>query len=171
VLEMPPATHEIIAYTDLLEVRGEVKAWPPRRILDVLNGEQTPYLTVEQASIIPLSQWGKGEPATVGSVVLNKREIILVWLVRETTVQAPKSATVHKVPRRVVIYAGPFVAQGSIHAIREGTLTQALDAMREAFIAVTEPSILCLTAEGLSLKGGIVLGLNKERLMAMQVGE
>jgi len=89
VLEMPPAIHEIIAYTDLLEVRGEVRAWPPRRILDVLNGEQTPYLTVEQASIIPLSQWGKGQPATVESIVLNKSEIILVWLVRETTVQHP----------------------------------------------------------------------------------
>lgn len=171
MLEMPPAIHEIIAYTDLLEVRGEVNAWPPRRILDVLNGEQTPYLTVEQASIIPLSQWGKGQPATVESIVLNKSEIILVWLVRETTVQAPESATVHKVPRRVIIYAGPFVAQGNIHALREGTLTQAIDAMREVFIAVTDPSVLCLSAAGLALKGGIVLGLNKERMMAMQAGE
>jgi hypothetical protein len=168
---MPPAIHEIIAYTDLLEVRGEVSAWPPRRILDVLNGEQTPYLAVEQASIIPLSQWGMGEPATAESVVLNKREIVLVWLVRETTVQAHESATVHKLPRRVMIYAGPFVAQGNIHAIREGTLTQALDAMRETFIAVTDPSILCLSVEGLALKGGIVVGLNRERLSAMQVGE
>jgi hypothetical protein len=171
VLEMPPAIHEIIAYTDLLEVRGEVTAWPPRRILDVLNGEQTPYLTVEQASVIPLSQWGKGEPATVQSVVLNKSEVILVWLVRETTVEPPESVTVHKVPQRVIVYTGPFVVQGSIHVLREGTLTQALDAMREAFIAVTDPSLLCLSAEGLALKGGIVLGLNKERLMAMQVGE
>lgn len=77
----------------------------------------------------------------------------------------------HKVPRRVLVYTGPFIAQGSIHALREGTLTQALDAMREVFIAVTGPSVLCLSAEGLALKGGIVLALNKERMMAMQVGE
>jgi hypothetical protein len=171
VLEMPPAIHEIIAYTDLLEVRGEVKAWPPRRILDVLNGQQTPYLTVEQASIIPLAQWGRDQPATVDSIVLNKSEIIMVWLVQESTVKAPESATVHKVPRRVIVYAGPFIAQGSIHALSEGTLTQTLDAMREDFIALTDPSVLCLSAEGLALKGGIVLGLNKERVMAMQVGE
>jgi len=43
--------------------------------------------------------------------------------------------------------------------------------MREVFIAVTGPSVLCLSAEGLALKGGIVLALNKERMMAMQVGE
>jgi hypothetical protein len=169
--EMPPAIHEIIAYTDLLEVRGKVKAWPPRRILDVLNGQQTPYLTVEQASVIPLSQWGQGQPATVDSIVLNKAEIIMVWLVRETKVEAPEFATVHKVPRRVIAYAGPFVIQGRIHAIREGTLSQALDAMREDFIALTNPSILCLSADGLSLKEGIVLALNKERIAAVQVGE
>jgi hypothetical protein len=169
--EMPPAIHEIIAYTDLLEVRGEVKAWPPRRILDVLNGQQTPYLTMEQASVIPLSQWGQGQPAIVDSIVLNKSEIIMVWLVRETKVEAPEFATIHKVPRRVIAYAGPFVVQGSIHAIREGTLSQALDAMREDFIALTNPSILCLSVDGLSLKGGIVLALSKERIAAMQVGE
>ena len=169
--DMPPAIHEIIAYTDLLEVRGKVKAWPPRRILDVLNGQQTPYLTLEEASLIPLSQWGEGQPAAVESVVLNRSEIIIVWLVRETKVEAPESATVHRVPRRVIAYAGPFIAQGYMHMMREGTLSQALDATREEFIALTDPSALCLSVEGLSLKGGIVLGLNRERIMAMQVGE
>jgi hypothetical protein len=169
--EMPPAIHEIIVYTDLLEVRGTVKAWPPRRILDVLNAQQTPYLDLEEASIIPLSQWGQGQPATVQSVVVNKAEIIIVWLVRETRVEAPEFATVHRVPRRVIAYAGPFIAQGNIHVMREGTLSQALDSMREEFIPLTEPSALCLSAEGLSLKGGILLGVNRERIMAMQVAE
>jgi hypothetical protein len=169
--EMPPAIHEIIVYTDLLEVRGTVKAWPPRRMLDVLNAQQTPYLELGKASVIPLSQWGQDQPATVQSIVLNKSEMILVWLVRETKVEAPEFATTHRVPRRVIAYTGPFIVQGIMHMMREGTLSQALDSVREEFIPLTEPSALCLSAEGLSLKGGIVLGLNKERIMAMQVGE
>jgi hypothetical protein len=169
--DLPPAIHEIIVYTDLLEIRGEVKAWPPRRILDVLNGKQTPYLTVEKASLIPLSRWGQGQPATVDSIVLNKSEILLLWLVRETKVEAPEFTTVHKVRRRVIAYAGPFVARGSIHVIRESTLSQALDAMREDFIALTKPSMLCLSADGLSLKEGIIVALNRDRIAAMQVGE
>jgi hypothetical protein len=164
-----PAVHEIVAYTSHLEVRGEVRAWPPRRILDVLNSEQIPYLTVDQASVVPLSRWGKAQPAIAESVVLNKDEIILVWLVRETKIERPLLVTPHKTPQRITAYSGPFVAQGTLHIVREVTLAQALDAMSERFIALTEPSVLCLSVAELVLRGGIVLGLNKDRVMAMQV--
>jgi hypothetical protein len=164
-----PAIQEIVAFTGELEVRGEVSAWPPRRILDVLNSEQIPYLSVDQASIMPLSRWGKAQPAIADSIVLNKDEIILVWLVRETKVERPLLATAYKIPQPVIAYAGPFVAQGTLHIIREVTLAQALDAMSERFIALTDPSVLCLSVPELALRGGIVLGLNKDKVMAMQV--
>ena len=167
--DQTPAIHEVVAYTSQLEVRGEVRAWPPRRILDVLNSEQLPYLTVDQASIVPLSRWGKAQPAGAESVILNKDEIIMVWLVRETEVERPLLVAKHKIPQRVTAYAGPFVAQGTLHVIREVTLAQALDAMSERFIALTEPSVLCLSVAELVLRGGIVLGLNKDKVMAMQV--
>ena len=167
--EESPAVHEIIAYTSHLEVRGEVKAWPPRRILDVLNSQQMPYLNVDQASIVPLSRWGKVQPAVAESCVLNKSEIILVYLVRETKVERPLLATPYKVPQSITAYAGPFVAQGILHIIREATLAQALDVVGEQFIALTDPSVLSLSVPELVLKGGIVLCLNKDKLMAMQV--
>lgn len=167
--DVPPAIHEIAVYTDRLEVRGEVTAWPPRRILDLMNATQTPYLTVERASIMPLSRWGKAQPSVAESVVLNKDEIILVWLIRETEVESTELPSVHKVPRSVLAYAGPFVAQGDIHIIREATLSQAMDTMSDTFIALTNPSVYCLTVPGLILKEGIIVGLNKERVMAMQV--
>lgn len=167
--DLAPAIHEIAVYTDLLEIRGEVRAWPPRRILDVLNGTQTPYLTVEQAAVIPLSRWGKAQPTAVESLVLNKEEIILVSLIRETKVESGDFTTVHKIAQPVLAYAGPFIARGEMHILREATLSQALDAIRENFIALTDPSVYCLTVPGLTLKGGIVLGLNKDRVMAMQV--
>jgi len=169
VEDLAPAIHEIAVYTDLLEIRGEVRAWPPRRILDVLNGTQTPYLTVEQAAVIPLSRWGKAQPTAVESLVLNKEEIILVSLIRETKVESGDFTTVHKIAQPVLAYAGPFIARGEMHILREATLSQALDAIRENFIALTDPSVYCLTVPGLTLKGGIVLGLNKDRVMAMQV--
>ncbi len=167
--DLPPAISEIAVYTDLLEIRGEVRAWPPRRILDVLNGTQTPYLTVEQAAVIPLSRWGKAEPTAVESLVLNKEEIILVWLIRETKIETTEFTTVHKIAQQVLAYAGPFIVRGDLHTLREATLSQALDAIREKFIALTDPSVYCLTVPGLTLKGGIVLGLNKDRVTAMQV--
>jgi hypothetical protein len=166
--ETAPAIHDIVAYTDQLEVRGEVRAWPPRRILDVLNSRQTPYLTVDNASVMPLSRWGKAQAASAQAIVLNKAEIILVWLVRETAVEASEFATVHKVPQRVIAYAGSFVAQGTMHMIREATLSQALDAVSDQFIALTDPSVLCLPVAGISLEGGLVLCLNKGRIMAVQ---
>jgi hypothetical protein len=150
-------------------VKGEVRAWPPRRILDVLNNVQTPYLSVDQASVLPLSRWGKAQSTGAENIVLNKDELSLVWLVRETTVEPPKFATVHKVPQTVVAYVGPFVAQGSIHIVREATLGQALDTMKEQFIALTEPSVICLSAAGLTFRGGIVVAMNKARIMAIQV--
>ena len=169
--DMAPAVHEVLAYTDQLEVRGEVRALPPRRLLDVLNGVQTPYLTIENASVMPLSRWGKSQPSAARSVVLNKAEIAFVWLVQETRVETSDFVTVYKVPRQVILYSGPFVAHGVIHIIRERTLTQAMDAIREQFIAITSPSVVCLAVDGLTLKGSIVLCLNKDRIMAVQERE
>lgn len=166
--ETAPAIHTIVAYTDQLEVKGEAKAWPPRRILDLLNSKQTPYLTVDHASVMPLSRWGKAQPASAETIVLNKAEIVLVWLIKETTVTASEFVTVHKVPRRVIAYAGPFVAQGTMHIIREATLSQALDATSDQFVALTDPSVLCLPVTGISLEGGLVLCLNKDKLVAVQ---
>jgi hypothetical protein len=166
--ETTPAIHDIVAYTDQLEVRGEVKAWPPRRILDVLNSKQTPYLALDHASVMPLSRWGKAQPTSAETIVLNKAEIILVWLIKETEVGAPEFVTVHRIPQRVIAYAGPFVAQGTMHIMREATLSQALDAVSDQFVALTDPSVLCLPVTGISLQGGLVLCLNKGKIMALQ---
>ena len=164
---MPPAIHEIAVYTDVLEVKGEITAWPPRRVLDVLNDKQTAFLTVEQASVIPLSRWGKAQPTVLESITLNKQEIILVWLIRETKVESAEFVTIHKVPREMMAYAGPFVVQGTVHLIREATLGEALDVVKEDFIALTSPSVFCLTVPQLSLKEGAVLALNKNKTMAI----
>ena len=166
--ESKPAIHDIVAYTDQLEVRGVVKAWPPRRILDVLNSTQTLYLTVEDASVMPLSRWGKAQPATAPAIILNKAEIVLVWLVRESGVPASELSTVHKVPQKVIAYLGPFVAQGTMHIIREASLSQALDSASEQFLALTDPSMLCLSVAGISLEGGLVLCLNRGKIIAVQ---
>jgi phosphoribosylcarboxyaminoimidazole (NCAIR) mutase len=76
--------------------------------------------------------------------------------------------TVHKVPQRVVAYAGPFVAQGTMHIIMEATLSQALDVASEQFVALTNPSVLCVPVTGISLEGGLVLCLNRGKIMAVQ---
>lgn len=169
--DMSPAVHEVVAYTDHLEVRGEVSAMPPRRLVDVLNNPQTPYLIIEKASVMPLSRWGVSQPSIAENVVLNRDQIAFVWLLRETQVASDHFVTVHKVPRRAIVYIGPFVVQGTLHIIRERTLSQALDAIREQFIALTDPSAVCLSVDRLAPRGGIVCCLNRERIMAVQAME
>jgi len=164
---IPPATHEIAIYTDLLEVKGVITAWPPRRVLDVLNTKDMPLLTVERASMIPLSQWGKAQPTLAESIVLNKQEIVVVWPIRETNVETSDFVTIHKVPEKVIAYAGPFVIQGTIHVIREATLAQAWDSIREDFIALTDPSVFCLSAPQLTLRGGSVAAVNAQQTVAI----
>lgn len=167
----PPAIHEIAVYTDLLEVRGQMKAWPPRRVLDVLNNKQTPLLTVEQASVIPLSRWGKAQPSLVEYVTLNKQEITFVWPIRETKVESSEFVTIHKVPQQIMAYAGPFILQGTVHIIRDTALGEAWDTIREDFVALTGPSAFCLTVPGLRLSEGSVVALNKNKTMAIHSGE
>ncbi len=164
---LPPAIHEIAVYTDELEIKGEMKAWPPRRVLDVLNTEQTPFLTIERASVIPLTHWHKSRPSVVESITLNKQEIIFVWPIRETRVEVSEFITVHKVPQDMTAYAGPFVLQGTLHIISEASLAEAWDLIREDFAALTNPSVFCLTIPELALKQGAVAALNKHRTMAI----
>jgi hypothetical protein len=114
-----PAIHEVAVYTDELEVKGEMKAWPPRRVLDGLNSGQIPFLTIERASVIPLTHWGKSRPSVVDAITLNKQEIIFVWPIREAAVEVSEFKTVHKVPHDMIAYAGPFIFQGTLHRISE----------------------------------------------------
>lgn len=168
---LPPVTHEIAVYTDQLEVKGEITAWPPRRVLDVLNNKQAPFLTVEQASIVPLSRWGKAQPTAVQDIVLNKREIVFVWPIREEKVESSEFVTVHKVPREVLAYAGSFIFQGTMHMIREANLSDAWDIIKEDFLALTNPSVFCLTVPGLTFREGPVAVLSKEKTMAIHARE
>lgn len=163
----PPVIHEIAAYTSLLEVKGEIEVWPPRRVLDVMNNKQTPSLTVKGASIIPLSRWGKAQPTVVESITLNKQEIVFVWPIRETGVESAEFVTIHKVPRDILAYAGPFVVQGAVHIIREAGIGEIWDLTKEDFIALTSPSVFCLTVPEFGLSKGSVVALSKDKTMAI----
>jgi hypothetical protein len=165
--QLPAAIHEVGVYTDLLEVKGQIRAWPPRRVLDVLNSTQTSLLLVEQASLVPLARWGKAQPTVVEAITLNKREILFVWPTREAEVEKSDFMTVHKVPENVMAYAGPFIFRGTMHIISEASLHEAWDLIREDFAALTDPSVFCLTAPELSLREGAVVAFNKARTTAI----
>lgn len=142
-----------------------------------INNVDFAYLPVHEtrgrsnASVIPLSRWGKAQPSTASAVVLTKAQIAFVALLREAQVERSAFVTVHKVPQEVILYSGPFVAQGALHIVRERTLGQALDAIQDQFLALTNPSLLCLTLDGLALREMLVLCVNLRRIMAVQVRE
>ena len=92
----------------------------------------------------------------------------MAWLIEEMKVAGGEFITVQKVARPVTAYLGPFVIRGEMHAIQEVTLLQALDAVTEDFIALTEPSAVSVTSPWLSLKEGGIAAVRKSSLAALQ---
>lgn len=162
------ARHEVALYTDSFEVRGTLVTRPPRRILDILNDRFRLILPLTEALIRPLVAEPGTRPLAVPSLIINKEGIIMGWLIEETKAPRAEFITVHKVARPVTAYVGPFVIRGQMHAVQESTLLQALDAVTEDFIALTEPSAVCVTSPWLSLKEGIIAAIRKSSIAALQ---
>jgi hypothetical protein len=162
------ARHEVALYSDSFEIRGTLVTRPPRRILDILNDRFRLIVPLTEVSIRPLAAEQGTRPLTVPSLMVNKEGIIMGWLVEETKFPRAEFVTVHKVARPVTAYVGPFVIRGQMHAVQEATLLQALDAVAEDFIALTEPSAVCVISPWLSLKEGVIAAVRKSRVAALQ---
>ncbi len=162
------ARYEVALYSDSYEMKGTLVTRPPRRFLDILNDRFRLILSLTEASIRLLATDPGVRPMVVPSLIINKEGIIMAWLFEETKVISEEFITVHKVARPVTAYVGPFVIRGQMHAIQEATLLQALDAVTEDFIAVTEPSAVCPTSPWLSLKEGIIAAVRKSSVAAIQ---
>lgn len=162
------ARHKVALYSDSYEMKGTLATRPPRRFLDILNDRFRLILPLTEASIRPLVTEPGTRPLAVPSLIVNKEGIIMAWLIEETKVPGAEFVTVHKVARSVTAYVGPFVIRGQMHAVQETTLLQALDAISEDFIALTEPSAVCVTSPWLSLKKGIIAAVRKSSLAALQ---
>lgn len=163
------ARHEVALYSDSYEIKGTLVTRPPRRLLHILNDRFRSTLPLTEASIRPLVAEPGTRPLAVPSLIVNKEGIIIAWLIiEETEVLSAEFITVHKVARPVTAYVGPFVIRGQMHAIQEATLLQALDAVTEDFIALTEPSAVCVTSPWLSLKEGVIAAFRKSSLAALQ---
>ncbi len=160
--------HEVALYSDSYEMRGTLVTRPPRRFLDILNDQFRLILSLTEASIRPLAAESGTSPLAVPSLIVNKEGIIMAWLIEETLVSRAEFVTIHKVARPVTAYVGPFVIRGQMHAVRETTLLQSLDAVTEDFIALTEPSAVCVTSPWPSFKEGIIAAVRKSSLAALQ---
>lgn len=162
------ARHEVALYSDSYEIKGTLVTRPPRRLLHILNDRFRSILLLTEASIRPLVAEPGTRPLAVPSLIVNKEGIIMAWLIEETKVTSTEFILVHKVACPVTAYVGPFVIRGQMHAIQEATLLQALDAVTEDFIALTEPSAVCVTSPWLSLKEGVIAAFRKSSLAALQ---
>lgn len=162
------ARYEVALYSDSYEMKGTLVTRPPRRLLDILNDRFRLIIPLAEASIRPLATDLGARPMVVPSLIINKEGITMGWLFEETKVSRGEFITAHKVARPVMAYVGPFVIRGQMHTIQEATLPQALDAVSEDFIAVTEPSAACPSSPWLSLKEGIVAVVRKSSIAAIQ---
>jgi len=162
------ARHIVALYSDSYEIKGTFITRPPRRFLDILNDRFRLIFPLTEVSIRPLIAEPGTRPLVVPSLLVNKEAIIMAWLIEETRIPSAEFVTIHKVARPVTAYVGPFVIRGQMHAIQEATLLQALDAVPDDFIALTEPSAVCVTSLWLSLKEGIVAAVRKSSIAALQ---
>lgn len=169
--DIPSATHEVALYSEHFEVRGLLETRPPRRLLDVLNDTQIHLLSLLEASIRPLAQELEGAPVVSPSLIVDKKQIIVAWLVEEAKVEASEFKAIAKVPRKVRVYAGHFVLWGDFHALEDATLIQAVDGIREEFFPLTAPSLVSLSTPWLSLENGLLAAVQRDRVTAVQLGQ
>lgn len=151
----PPAiaTHAVEVYTDTLKITGRLDVFPARRVSDALNEKEQSFLFLEEASIIVLGERDTASPTEVESIVVNKDEIVFVSALEEDfdVVSNPVWRRFHHIkkrPQRVVIRTPSFLIRGCIHLIEEVRLKDALDVIKQRFIAVTDATIIPLAEAG-----------------------
>ncbi|MBI3287869.1 MAG: hypothetical protein HYZ68_07465 [Chloroflexi bacterium] len=171
-LVLEKGIHELILYSEHLEIRGTLEVSPPRRLLDILNDTTRPLMALSQASVLPLARRAGSAPVTVPTLTVRKGDIVVAWLVRETQVESSDMfMTIHKVPHQVIAYAEDFVIRGQFYAIQENTLHQAVDAIHDDFFGLTQPTLYSPSHPDIALKDGMLVAIQRGRLTAMHLDQ
>jgi len=178
VLKIPPvARHVVEVFTARLRVRGTLVITPARRLSDALNDEAYQFLHLEAVTLRPLETDACDHVVEAETLTLNKAHITLVFPIQENEVLQMRRDIVRRfelIPKRphpVVIETPQFVVRGNIHLIEEVRLKDALDALREAFVAITEATVAWADRPQDILAQCPFVSVNKDQIVALYPGD
>ena len=136
-------THHLEIHTENATWCGELILAAPRRVSDYLNDGACAFLPLQRVTL-ETSHPGAVRPqrASLEAMAVNKRSIIVAFSNPDVEHAAGDlSDRVPRVRHRVLIYAPPFALQGDIHLARGVYLLDALNVLRQDFLAVTDVTV------------------------------
>jgi uncharacterized protein DUF6812 len=120
-------------YTDAFVIRGTIRT-RQRRITDVLNQSDEPFVVVSDATIDEYGSKGIASRADYAQVNLGA----VLFAVSDETIEPRPDLRTPKVPEMAMISLPPFRITGRIHLMPERDLHEALSELTGAFIPVTD---------------------------------
>lgn len=130
-LEEQPST--VVLYTDAHVIRGTLRT-RQRRLSDVLNQRDEPYLVIED---VTMDEFGSREaPIRADYAQVNLDSVL--FAVADSSVEAAPELRTPKIQEQALISIPPFRVTGRIHLLPERDLRQALGELSGRFLPVTD---------------------------------
>lgn len=124
---------ELTLYTDALVIRGSV--WTrQRRVTDILNHAEEPFLVLEDVAVEELGPHGTATTAAFAQVNLDA----VLFAVANVPVEASPELRTPKQRESALVSVPPFKVVGTIHLLPTGSLREALTELTGTFLPVTD---------------------------------
>ena len=128
-----PHQLQLTLYTDAFVVRGTIDT-RQRRITDILNGAEDPFLVLSAVTVDEFGTAGQTSKADFAQVNLAS----VLFAVAHDVVEAVPELRTPKQAEQALISVPPFKVTGQIHVLPERSLRDALTELHGTFIPVTD---------------------------------
>jgi Family of unknown function (DUF6812) len=129
-------------YTDAFVIRGRIRT-RQRRVTDILNLADEPFLVVTDATI---DEYGATSAIATRSDFAQVNLATVLFAVSDELIESRPDLRTPKIPEMAMITIPPFRITGRIHLMPERDLHEALSELTGAFIPVTEATYWSDTA-------------------------
>jgi hypothetical protein len=131
---LEPVTVDLTLYTDSLVVKGSVST-THRRITDILNLTEPPFLVLERVTVEELGLRTSSTSVPFAQLSLDA----ILFAVADLPVEPDPLLRVVKSAEQAVVVVPPFSVAGNVHlVVGDGDVRDGLLALTEKFIPVTE---------------------------------
>ena len=149
---------ELTLYTDALVTRGTIRT-RQRRITDILNLSETPFVVLEDVSVT--GHDGHSEPMHAAVAQINLDAVL--FAVVDAAIEPLPELRMPKRQQAVMVSIPPFRVTGTIHVIPgEGDLREALTELTGRFLPVTDAAFEA-PSSGIARQTAVMLAVNHHR--------
>ncbi len=134
--------HQLEVYTAHVCWRGKLATGAQRRVSDILNDSNQPYLTLENATMWSWNSNVRTPKGQMETTAIMRRNIVFVVSGGQRNHTDSKMNRVPRKTQRVAVFAPPFTLTGSLYFAREAHWTSVLNVHHQEFIPMTDTTIL-----------------------------